>query len=232
MLSPKIHLKKIQILALTTAALISTVYLTSSQVARQPAYAHEVAIEGDVGATLHIEPNDTPKAGEEVLAWFALTRPGGETIPLDSCNCTLAVYAQPSDQPYEGKTPTLTPELSAVDAEGYQDIPGTRLTFPDVGTYTMVISGEPKQAGNFTPFSLDFEKTIASGAPVPETGKEAKEALTQRESVEASPNNVRIVDLDTDSNPINITKWAIVGLAGLAAVGFIWTVSRLSRRSK
>ena len=197
----------------------------------QKAIAHEVEIEGDVGATLHIEPNDTPKAGEEVLAWFALTRLGGETIPLESCNCTLAVYAQPNDQPYEGTTPALTPELSAVNAEGYQDIPGARLTFPDVGTYTMVISGEPKQEGDFTPFTLDFEKTIASGAPVPETGEEAMEALAQRSRDEPSSLDEIVVD-KTDSDSVNVVKWAIVGLVGLTAVGFLWAARRLFQRSK
>lgn len=46
-----------------------------------PASAHKVKTTADVGATLHIEPNDTPRAGEVTRAWFALTRKGGKVIP-------------------------------------------------------------------------------------------------------------------------------------------------------
>ena len=229
--SLKARLKRWLALALTTAALadlsLTTPLLTT-------AYAHEVAIEGDVGATLHIEPNDTPKAGEEVLAWFALARPGGETIPLAECDCKLAVYSQPKDRPREGQTPTLAPELSAVDAEGYQNIPGAQLTFPSVGTYTLVINGEPKQAESFTPFSLAFEKTIASGTaisddediePVPESYEERLENLQTRQQDENI--NVGSATIRETSAVANVVKWAI---AGVATIGLIWISIRLFRR--
>lgn len=191
------------------------------------AYAHEVAIEGDVGATLHIEPNDTPQAGEEVLAWFALTRPGGETIPLANCNCTLAVYSQPKDRPYEGVTPTLTPELLAVDAEGYQDIPGAKLTFPEVGTYTMVIGGTPKQTGDFTPFTLSFEKTIAS--EIPKVPKREEETLP---SPEVSLNSTSAT-VERPNSQRDYGRWVAIGIAIPTVVGaFAWVGSRLLQRSK
>lgn len=126
------------------------------------AIAHQVEIVEDVGATLHIEPNDTPRAGEEALAWFALTRKGGQTIPLSDCDCQLAIYAQAQGQS-EGDTASITPSLTPVDAEGYEDIPGARFTFPDVGAYTLVISGSPKQPDSFTPFELSFDVTVAAG---------------------------------------------------------------------
>ena len=221
MFCPKVSLKKAGTLALTTAALIS---LSHVALPVDIASGHEVKIAEDVGATLHIEPNDIPKAGEEVLAWFALTRPGGETIPLANCDCTLTIYAQPKDQPYEGKTPELTPTLSAVDAEGYQDIPGARLTFPDVGTYTLVISGEPKQEGDFTPFTLDFEKTIASGIPkIPEN------AETALPPPEESSDDLPAVEEERPVAAVGYVKWAI---AGIGIAGLIWAISSLFRRPK
>lgn len=213
-------LKKQQTLALTTVALIS---LSSALLPTRTVRAHEVEIEGDVGATLHIEPNDTPKAGEEVLAWFALTRPGGETIPLENCDCTLAIYAQPEDQPYEGETPNLEPELSAVDAEIYQDIPGATLTFPSVGTYTMVISGTPKQEGDFTPFSLAFEKTIAAGiAEIPEDESAAlppPEASAEIASTIAEPTET-------------LNSFGVWAIAGLGLAGLLAALFSFLRRSK
>ncbi len=166
-----------------------------------------------------------PKAGEEVLAWFALTRPGGEPISLENCNCTLAVYAQAADQPYQGKTPDLTPNLAAVDAEGYQDIPGAQLTFPSVGTYTLVISGEPKQAGDFTPFSLDFEKTIASGASIPVVPANKAAALPSPEV----PVDIPVAVKDPPSGQIEFIKWVTIGVM---IAGFVWAISRLFRRPK
>lgn len=125
------------------------------------ALAHQVEIQADVGATLHIEPSDTPKAGENVLAWFALTRKGGQTIPLEDCDCTLTVMMRsPQAAPLE-------PALKAVEAEGYQGIPGATFTFPEVGAYTLTIQGTPKQANDFTPFELDFDVTVAAGQAVP-----------------------------------------------------------------
>ncbi|NEQ96355.1 MAG: hypothetical protein F6K30_06465, partial [Cyanothece sp. SIO2G6] len=102
--------------------------------------AHQVEIAGDVGGTLHIEPNDTPRAGEEALTWFALTKRGGQTIPLSSCDCSLAVYAQPYR---EGDEAIATPSLRAVSAEGYNGIPAADILFPTPGAYELVLTGQP-----------------------------------------------------------------------------------------
>ncbi|MEM0981270.1 MAG: hypothetical protein AAGH78_13475, partial [Cyanobacteria bacterium P01_H01_bin.58] len=50
-----------------------------------PAIAHQVQVADDVGATLHIEPDDIPKAGAPTEVWIALTQPGGVVIPLETC---------------------------------------------------------------------------------------------------------------------------------------------------
>jgi hypothetical protein len=49
-------------------------------------FAHEVEVSGDVAATFHLEPNHNPRAGEKSRVWFALTRKGGQIIPLEQCN--------------------------------------------------------------------------------------------------------------------------------------------------
>ncbi|NJR58081.1 MAG: hypothetical protein HC769_03995 [Cyanobacteria bacterium CRU_2_1] len=125
-----------------------------------PAIAHQVEIAGEVGGTVHIEPNDTPQAGEPSLTWFALTRQGGELIPLAACDCQLAVYAQPhsNDTP-----PVQEPPLRAVSAEGYDGIPGADITFPQVGAYELVLRGQPIPPEEFQPFDLRFSITVAAG---------------------------------------------------------------------
>jgi hypothetical protein len=123
-----------------------------------PLAAHEVEISNEVGGTLHIEPNDSPKAGTSSLAWFALARRGGQPIPLADCNCKLSVYAQPRSS---GDAPTQQPTLSATSAEGRTGVPSANITFPRAGAYELVLQGSPVSTGAFSPFELRFAVTVA-----------------------------------------------------------------------
>lgn len=120
--------------------------------------AHEVKIAEDVGATMHIEPNDIARAGAATEVWFALTQRGGRAIPLTSCDCQLTLYDSQN-------TVIQTPPLTAVSAEGFNDLPGATVIFPEVGAYDLVLSGSPQGAGEFSPFELSFTVTVASRAP-------------------------------------------------------------------
>ncbi|OYE00686.1 hypothetical protein CDG79_33785 [Nostoc sp. 'Peltigera membranacea cyanobiont' 232] len=126
-----------------------------------PASAHKVEVAGDVGGTIHIEPNDNPRAGEPSQTWFALTRRGGKVIPLAQCNCRLAVYAEPYAA---GEPPLLEPQLEAVAAERYQGIPGAEITFPKPGIYELQLNGKPVSGARFKPFQFKFEVTVAGGS--------------------------------------------------------------------
>jgi hypothetical protein len=124
------------------------------------ASAHTVKIAGNIGGTIHIEPNDNPSAGQPAQTWFALTRKGGQVLPLKECNCQLAVYAEPHTP---GEPALLEPPLKPVDAERYQGIPGSEITFPKAGVYELQLSGKPATAGSFRPFDLRFQVTVAAG---------------------------------------------------------------------
>ncbi len=127
------------------------------------ASAHKVKISTDVGATLHMEPNDNPRAGEPVQAWFALTHKGGKVISLAECNCRLAVHAEPhpKDDPA-----LLEPSLKSVQAEKYQGIPGAEIIFPKPGEYELQLSGTAVKAGSFQPFTLGFKVIVTSGKAI------------------------------------------------------------------
>jgi hypothetical protein len=146
------HLRPNQILIslLIAAALIA------------PSAAHQVETSkaGDVAATFHIEPNHQPKVGKPSRTWFALTRRGGQVIPLAQCACTLSVYAMPRTK---GKTsPLLRPQLTAATVEKYKGIPSTNITFAKAGRYELVLQGKPKSGGNFQPFEFSYEVTVGS----------------------------------------------------------------------
>ena len=122
-----------------------------------PTLAHEVEVSGDVAATFHLEPNHNPKAGETAQVWFALTRKGGAIIPLEQCNCKLAVYRQPRQAE---DSPMMSPTLKAISAEKYQGIPGTDVVFPKAGSYELELSGTPKTEANFKPFKFSYSVTV------------------------------------------------------------------------
>jgi hypothetical protein len=123
-----------------------------------PVLSHTVEVSGTVGGTIHIEPNDNPRAGQPSQVWFALTQRGGGSIPLSACSCQLALYAQPirsDSQPLE------RPILRSVSAEGQRGVPGAEVTFPRAGSYELVLRGRPIQVGQFSEFELRFPVTVA-----------------------------------------------------------------------
>ena len=156
----RINLKLTRRLRLPLLALLTILPLTWGLELALPldSSAHEVELSNQVGGTLHLEPNDNPKAGTASLAWIALTRRGGQPIPLTDCNCKLSVYAQPYDS---GDTPIQQPTLSATTAESRSGIPSASITFPRAGSYELVLQGSSVTSGSFAPFELRFTVTVA-----------------------------------------------------------------------
>jgi len=167
-----------------------------------PVFAHKVKISEDVGATLHIEPNDNPRAGEPAQAWFALTRKGGKVIPLAECNCQLTVYLEPR-KPDE--TALLKPNLKAIVAEKYQGIPGADIIFPKPGAYLLELNGKSVKAGDFKPFKLMFEITVAAGT------SSANPSSTQKSQVKQE-------NQKSDSSPFSQTALVAVSISVLAGI--------------
>ncbi len=180
-----------------------------------PASAHKIETAEDVGATLHIEPGDTPRAGEAAQAWFALTRKGGKVIPLKECDCELAVYSEPRTT--EAK-PFAQPNLQPISAERYQGIPGAEITFPKPGAYQLELSGKPTNDASFKPFELKFDVTVAAGT---------KKAATNQQEIQTAQ-EVRNVNINqTQQQAFPLPFWAI-GLGIIVLIGGIFAVVRKS----
>ncbi|MCV3214126.1 hypothetical protein OGM63_11490 [Plectonema radiosum NIES-515] len=173
------------------------------------ASAHNVKTTADVGGTLHIQPNDNPRAGERSQVWIALTRKGGKVIPLKECNCQLAVYAEPHS-PKE--PPLLEPSLQAMSVERYQGIPGSEITFPKPGAYLLQLSGKPASGEGFQPFKLKFEVTVAVGS--------ASDITTQ---------NTQNVNDTVEDRKSGFSLPIAIALSALAAGGIVFIVQQRRR---
>lgn len=145
------------------------------------AQAHNVKTTGDVAALFHIEPDHNPKAGQASRTWFALTKKGGELIPLEKCDCKLAVYQEPHK---EGSKPLLEPPLKTISAEQYQGVPGAEVVFPKAGIYALEISGTAKDGQSFQPFKFSYSVTVQAGEATQSTIALSPAAQTTTEAAD------------------------------------------------
>lgn len=105
------------------------------------AYAHDLAIDGEVGAVMHIEPNDDPIAGEPSTLIFEF-KDSKQAFSGSDYAITIAITS--------GSTTvaTSTLELNGADASyGY--------VFPQAGDYSIMVTGTP--AANAPAFMLMYE---------------------------------------------------------------------------
>ena len=193
---------------LSSSLLLSTVFSTS-------ALAHNIQTDGNVGVTFHIEPDHSPRAGEESQAWFALTRQGGELIALSECDCELQVYLESAT----GNEPILNPTLIPISAEQYRDIPGAEIVFPQPGIYQLELTGKPVREGNFTPFQVSYPVTVSPSL----TSSTEVKTVTQ-EVIQAS--NIVTEASETAPSP-QFIPWGIGGL--VAVIGIAVAVNFLKK---
>ncbi|MGB3202070.1 MAG: hypothetical protein WBA99_14295 [Nodosilinea sp.] len=124
-----------------------------------PAQAHKTEVSGNVAGTWHLEPDHSARTGEPARVWVALTQQGGRVIPLEQCDCNLAVYR--ASQP--DSAPVMQPTLTAMSPERFENVPGAEITFPEVGKYRIVLTGSPTAGATFTPFELSYTAVAAGG---------------------------------------------------------------------
>jgi hypothetical protein len=177
--------------------------LSSWLITPLPASAHTVKTSANVAATFHLEPNHNPRAGEAARVWFALTKVGGELVPLTDCDCQLTI--RQSGQLIQQAV------LQAIDVEQYRGIPASDLIFPKVGIYTVELSGKAKTGDAFAPFKLQYDVTVQPGSIAHQT--------VQQNNQKSTPNRV---------GPS--MHWLIGGTIGALAIGgIIWQKRRKSR---
>ncbi len=173
-----------------------------------PAWGHKVKTDAQVGATIHFEPDDRPKSQEPTKVWFALTKKGGTAIPLKDCQCQLQIKQLPGNQKL------ATPQMQAINAEKYQDIPSATVLFPQPGAYSLELTGQSVKPGDFQPFKLEFDATVAAGiapaTPSPVIPDNQAEPIVEKKKSDHQ-NELLTVMLGT----IGIMAFGVVGMVFL-----------------
>ena len=199
------------------------------------ALSHNVKTNADVGVTFHIEPDHSPRVGQESQAWFALTRQGGKLISLSECDCELKVYLE-----YQGKSsdePILNPVLIAISPEQYQNIPGANVTFPQPGIYQLELTGKPTKAGDFTPFQVSYPVTVKPSTTASKTEVKPPENTVNKEQTnisepkEKTSESAQVVlndELETSSSQVYL--WLIAAI--IAGLGIVATLKLLQNKQK
>ncbi|MFP4221826.1 MAG: hypothetical protein ACLFSH_14770 [Phormidium sp.] len=177
--------------------------------------AHLVKTDGEVGATFHLEPNHNPRSGEPAQTWFALTKSGGESIALDECDCQLEVF-----RGGDRTQAIATPSLAAISAEGYEDIPGAEVIFPEAGVYDLVLTGSPQNAADFEPFSLSYEVTVRPGRAARESTSETETSETETSETQPITSEEGV---DETTGLVSPGVWGAIAVVGVVVLaGWAW----------
>lgn len=127
--------------------------------ATAPAFAHTLKRDGNIGAVIHINPEDDPIANEQSSFYFDI-KDRQNKFKLELCDCNVAIY--------QNDAQIFTIPLYAQSQNG-----NFTYTFPGKGVYQVKISGTPRQAGAFQPFTLSYDirvereaATVANAGPV------------------------------------------------------------------
>lgn len=115
------------------------------------ASAHILRSDGSMSAELHVEPDDAPVTKVPVAYRLSFYESAGK-FSLKDCNCSVTFVR-------DGMT-TARKELNATT----DTVSENSVTFAEPGTYTFKVTGTPKTAGSFAPFTLSYEERVGTPA--------------------------------------------------------------------
>lgn len=112
-----------------------------------PVEAHFLATDKNIGAILHVDPNDSPMAGSQASFFFEFKDKLNKFKP-QNCNCTFEVDA-------DGKA-IFTQSLFQNNSNPSLSNASIFYTFPKIDVYTIKVIGNPITPNAFQPFTLTW----------------------------------------------------------------------------
>lgn len=114
------------------------------------ASAHVIKYDNDIGASLHINPDDDPVSGKPTSFSLRFTDVN-QRLKLPECNCEVKL--KENDKTIEEQPLQPTDPYNSTNT----------VTFPKADVYNLIVSGQPKNGASFQPFTLDFPLRVNKG---------------------------------------------------------------------
>jgi hypothetical protein len=118
-----------------------------------PVQAHFLAIDGNIGVTLHVDPNDDPVANQPATFFFDVADKAGK-FTLANCTCQASLL-QNGKQIY----------TQSIAATGFTQA-GFGYTFTSPGVYGVRLVGTPLTSNAFQPFTINWNIRAEPGQAV------------------------------------------------------------------
>ncbi len=118
----------------------------------QTVFAHVLKSDGDIGAIIHIDPEDSPVVGEPATFFFEFKDKSGK-LNLAQCDCIVTIANR--------GTQVLSQPLSTSSSS--LNSPAFQYTFPAKSLYTVVVKGSPKAGASFQSFALSYDIRVDRG---------------------------------------------------------------------
>ncbi len=138
-------------------SIISSIFVLIFFVQTTPVSAHFLATDGNIGAILHVDPDDDPIAGSPSTIFFEFKDKTNAFNP-QNCNCRLDILEN-GKVLYSQAVFQDNKDLSQLSA-------AATYTFPQRDVYQIVVSGNPRSGKSFPPFKLSYELRVdREGSP-------------------------------------------------------------------
>lgn len=118
-------------------------------------FAHVLKTDGDIGAILHIDPDDDPIAGSLSTFFFEFKDRTDKFKPQD-CDCNISIF--------EGGKDIYSQPLFQNNPSPSLDNASFSYTFPEKNVYQVTIYGKPKTPNEFQTFYLNYDIRVARTA--------------------------------------------------------------------
>lgn len=119
--------------------------------------AHILETNGNIGAVLHIDPDDDPIAGQQAGFFFEFKDKQNKFDPK-LCDCTFIISEQ-------GKQ-IFSQDLFASNSTPSLDNASVFYTFPKRDVYQVQVAGKPLAPNGFQPFTLTYNIRVDQGTNI------------------------------------------------------------------
>jgi len=113
-------------------------------------FAHTYASDGPIRVLLHTDPDDNPPTHNPTELNFTVFDETNQFLG-SNCNCVVTVT--------DGGT-TILKQTIFRDNSADKNVAAVAVTFPQLGTYNVNISGQPKPGSSFHPFNLNYRVPV------------------------------------------------------------------------